>query len=100
MGPQRWKPRAQDREFLTQQPGRTPLDAPDQLVDSKLGVDLDKKMHVIRHDFEFNDLCHQFVTDSVYNLFKACIDAVYKDGTAVLWAPDNVIFTGVYHVVV
>ena len=69
-------------------------------MDTKLGVDLDEKMHVIRHDFEFNDLCRQFVTDRMYNLFKARINAVCENGTTMLWAPDNVIFTGLNHIVV
>lgn len=100
MGPQRRKPGTQDGEFLSQQPGRTSLDPPDQPVNTKLRIYLDEKMHMIRHDFELQNLCYQFVADRVYNLLKPSIDTVCKNRSTILRTLYNVIFTGVNHVVI
>ena len=69
-------------------------------MDAVLRIDFDQEMHVFRHDFQFENLDMMFSTDDLDNLFKPVINAVDQHRASILRTPDNVIFTGVDHVVI
>jgi hypothetical protein len=51
-------------------------------------------MDVIRHNFQAEDLCAIFSTDTLHNLLKARINTVDQHETTVFQTPDHMVFTG------
>src|SRR5262249_22713121 len=92
VGPQRRESRLEPRELLTQKPGRTAFDRTDQTMNAVLGIDFHEEMYMLGHDVQGQNVSTRFFADSLYNLFESSIDAVEKNGTAILWTPNNVIF--------
>jgi hypothetical protein len=64
-----------------------------------LRVHFHQEMHMIGHDFQPKQLGIGFSADILDNCLKPGINPVDQYGAAVLRTPDNMIFTGVNHVV-
>jgi len=65
-----------------------------------LGIDFHQEMHMLRHDFQFENLGSRFSTDVLNNLFEPNIDAVDQHGTAILRAPHYVVFARVDNILI
>jgi hypothetical protein len=85
---------------LTQIPRGTALDQFDELVDTELGVYLAKQMHMVWHDFKFNDFAPCFVSDFVDNRFQPLGNVAVQNLPAVLWAKDNMVLARIGDIVV
>ncbi len=55
VGPEGWQLRAEFFELLAEYPGRMSFDLLDSLMDAKLWVYFQEQMHMIRHEFHFDD---------------------------------------------
>ena len=74
---------------MTQIPRRTPLDKFDELVNAKLRVYFTKQMHMVWHDFQFNDFAPCFVGDFVNNRFQPLGNIAIKNLPAILRTENN-----------
>jgi hypothetical protein len=87
-------------ELLPQEARTTSLEMLDKAVDTKLWIDFDQQVNVIRHHFHFQDVNGQLRRQLGSNVTKPRINAVDQDGTPIFWAKDNLVFTGVDNVVI
>ena len=69
-------------------------------MNTVLRIDFDQKVNMVGQHFEREEIRRQFSTDVSNNGLKPRVNAIDKDRTAILWAPDHVVFTGVYDVIV
>ena len=63
-------------------------------MNAKLGVDIHEKMHMIRHHFEFFDLCLVLFTDLTNDLFEPLIKRRHQYLSPVFRTPDHMIMAG------
>jgi hypothetical protein len=56
-------------------------------------------MNMIGHDLQFENFRRRFATDLLDNLLEAHVRPVFEDIPAVLRAPNDLVFTGVNHVI-
>lgn len=69
-------------------------------MNAVLGIDFYQEMNVFRHNLQFKDFGIQFCTGALYNIFKPGINPIDQYRSSIFRTPDNVIFTGVHHVVI
>lgn len=67
-GPQGRQALAQGFELIAEDPGRTPLERLDHIVQGDARIKLDKKMDMVRHDFHGADRDPFFVRDLLQDL--------------------------------
>src|SRR6266702_1466260 len=60
-------------------------------MNTELRVHIDQEMHVIRHHFQFFDLCLMLCTHRGNNLFQACFNRPHKYLPSVFRTPDHMI---------
>ena len=87
--PERGQPTPKERKLTTQMMRRAPFEKLDQVVNAKLRIDLNQKMHMIRHDFEFKNVCPVLRRHFADQFFESFIGAVHQDFTPIFWAPDD-----------
>jgi hypothetical protein len=100
VGPKGRESRLEPGILLAHQARRPRLDRTHQAVNTVLGIDFHQEVDVFGHDFQFKNLGIRFSADALNNLFKPVVNAIDQHSASVLGTPDNVIFTGVDHVVV
>ena len=69
-------------------------------MDAKLRVTLDKEVYVVAHDFQLKYLGTMFRAYVIEDAFQSRGNFIAQHLTSVLWAPYDVIFTRVHHVVI
>ena len=88
------------REFFTQQ-ARTPtFDKLNQAMNTKLRIATKQDMHMIRHDFQFDQIRTRFSADINYDLFQPCINAINQYFASILGTKDDMIFARIDYAVI
>jgi hypothetical protein len=100
VGPERRQSTAKDREFQSEEPGRTALDQLDQSMDSELWIDFDQKMDVIGHHLHLDQLASQFNDLLPNQRLESLVDTVDQHFAAVFGAKYDVVLARVHHVLV
>src|SRR6266516_5301269 len=97
--------RPQGRKFsfphmkcLAQKTRRTPFHELHQAMNAKWGIDTHEKMHMIRHHFEFFDLCLLLFTDLTNDLFDPLIKRWHQYLSPIFRAPDHRTMAGREHI--
>jgi|GEM_PF-2383037 len=65
------------------------------MVNAKLRIDFNQEVHVIRHDFEFKDVCPMLRRHFADQFFEPNVGAIHQDFAPIFRTPDDVIFTRV-----
>lgn len=91
--PQGWQSRFQISKLLSQKSTASAFNLLYNSMDSVLGIDFNKKMHMVRHYFHFGNNRPTFAANLSDYLFEPCINTVNQNATSILRAPDDVINT-------
>ena len=87
-------------KFLPKYPRRFALDCLYRFVDTKLWVNLQHQVHMIWHDFHFDDVKVIFVSNGMYELLQSHVHAIHEYFSTILGAEYNMIFTRIHDIVV
>ncbi len=60
------------------------------MVNAKLRIDFNQEVHVIRHDFEFKDVCPMLRRLFADQFFEPNIGAIHQDFASLFRTPDDV----------
>ena len=69
-------------------------------MDSELRIYFQQQVHMIWHDFHFDDVKVVFGRDGLYELLQSHIHTIYEYFSTILRTEYNMIFTGIYDVTV
>ncbi len=77
---------------MTQDSRRPTFHLFNQSVDTKLRIHFHKQMYVVRHDLHFDDFSTAFIRYGSENFLEPFIYTVHQNLSAILRAPNNVVF--------
>ena len=69
-------------------------------MDTKLWVNLKQQVHMVWHDFHFDDVKVIFVSNGMYELLQSHVHAIHEHFSTILGAEYDVILTGIHDIVV
>ena len=64
-------------------------------MNAKLRIDFNQEVHVIRHEFQFKDVCPMLRRHFADQFFEPNVGAIVQDIAPLFRTPDDVIFTRV-----
>ena len=100
IGPERRQARTQGAKLLPEHARGFTFDEFDGTVDAVLRIYFQKQMHVVRHDFHFNDFDVLLGAALHDQLLQTSFYGTDQYFTSIFRTPDHMIFTGIEHVVV
>ena len=89
------RPGIKGRKFFSEYVGGIALDLPDDFNNTNSRVNVNQQMNVIRHHSHINDFVSVVVLFFKNEFFKAKVDTVGQNLTAILGAKDNVVLATV-----
>ena len=97
IGPERWQLLFQHRKLLPQHARGATFEQANQAMNPKLGVALNKQMHMVGHDFEAYDLGLMLTRRFADDVGKPSGNLIGEHTASVLRAPDHMVLTRVVY---